>query len=406
MSQFENFKQAFRKDMFYEMNVTMRNLNPSAGSETARAPAPTANERKPAVRESASTPSAQDTRAGRPSHSEEMYIAPTVDFDRGQRARDRRMQFSEHEREYHHYGEAAAYRDHRPDAYDSRDDIDNNYYDRDAELDNFRRAQDAKRNAEDEAIRLDTRSKPPRRSIVNRAVQSLDDSTVAITVTRSQPPYDHIMLRKLDVLEFAQWSDKIVEYTNLHHISLPVPNLVSKDVRNFLISHQRSLNRANFSRITAPELFSLCIEHLRPRSKVEFLTKLDRCVIFQLRRKAAPTSSNFEAFYDALLLYQHDFVLIYDILAEKNEHNIPPCLNKEGGLIKLFVKKIEVGSYAESIVKGFGHQKFDDIHDFMERYFEIVKRHYKYSLCSKEIDEHFGGSSYFAQDCRNATPDF
>jgi hypothetical protein len=39
----------------------------------------------------------------------------------------------------------------------------------------------------------------------------------------------------------------------------------------------------------------------------------------------------------------------YNIMAEDNTDNIPPCHNKEGGLIKLFVKKVPF-NYADEVL--------------------------------------------------------
>jgi hypothetical protein len=349
------------------------------------------------MQEPIKTPDAEQARPSRPSDPQSFYIAPTIDFDRRTRVRDRRMDSSER---YHYDLESAPLQIDIDDEVQFRRQLESKYddknYDREEELHSFRRARDA-RDADDLYARSGTVRKKPRESIIKRAIKSVDNSTVSIQITKVQPPFDHIMLRKLAVQQFAKWSDQIVEYTNINKISLPIPTMVDPEIRNFLISQESSLTRANWTRLTAEEVFSLIAGHLRPKTKLEFYNSLSDNVKFEYKRKSIPNSANYSAFYDALLLYQTDFTLIFDILAERNEHNIPQISNKKGGLIKLFIEKISIGDYAENVLKTLGTDKFDDMLDFIDRFFAVVKGHYKDSLRAAGLNEVFGGTSYLEQ---------
>jgi len=394
--QFNSWTSSFEANLF-------RTLERITSTNVSAAPAPfepaASKDTSKSVRmqEPLRTPDSNEGRPSRPSEPSDFYIAPTIEFERRIRERDSRMDLSYN-----------PIRDARPrglleqdeDQYRRHESDYNTEYNRDEEIFNFRRARDAREVAEAAAVAASgtVRKKPPRESAIKRAIRSVDTTINEVQVTKVQPEYDQIMLHKLDVLPFAKWSDQIVEYTNINKISLPVPTMVTQEIRNFLISHEASLTRANWTRLTAEEVFSLISGHLRPKSKLEFYNKLKENVEFQLRYKSTPTSGNFEHFYNALLLYQEEFTLVFDVLAERNEHNIPPITTKENvGLIHLFAIKIDTGSYAKNVIKTMGSEKFDDMHDFLDRFYGIVKSHYKVSLGSKDLNEILGGSSYFRQ---------
>jgi hypothetical protein len=357
------------------------------------------------MQEPLKTPNAYEGRPSRPSDAADFYIAPTVEFERRDRDRDRRMDFSYRPPRDTRQG-AIEEDDDQYRRHESINDDDYDYYTRDSEINTFRRARDAREAAEAAALSGTARKKPLRESILKRAIRSVDTAMSEVQITKVQPKYDDIVLHKLDVLSFAKWSDQIVEYTNINKIKLPVTTLVHKEIRNFLISHEASLTRANWTRLSAEEVFSLITGHLRPKTKLEFYNKLKHSVEFKLRYKSTPTSGNFEHFYDALLLYQEEFTLVFDVLAERNEHNVPPITTKKDvGLIHLFIEKIDTGKYAENVIKTMGSEKFDDMYDFLDRFFGIVKGHYKDSLKSKDLNEVLGGSSYFRQAAQSYAVD-
>jgi hypothetical protein len=79
---------------------------------------------------------------------------------------------------------------------------------------------------------------------------------------------------------------------------------------------------------------------LRPASPEAFLEALDKNVSFPLSSSWIPSRANGEELFDAILAYKEKFLFVFHFLADDNADNVPGIHNREGGLIRLFAKKI------------------------------------------------------------------
>jgi hypothetical protein len=79
---------------------------------------------------------------------------------------------------------------------------------------------------------------------------------------------------------------------------------------------------------------------LRPALPEAFSEALDKSVVFPLPFSWTSNRSNGEELFDAVLAYKKKFLFVFHFLADDNDDNVPGVHNQQGGLIRLFAKKI------------------------------------------------------------------
>jgi len=210
-------------------------------------------------------------------------------------------------------------------------------------------------------------------------------------MTQSPPSHTHIKLDSLNVRTILRFIEKINEYEIAHKVSLPIPTMITETPRRHLISKRDGMTTAKFFDLTKEEVFKLLLKEVRPDSALIFQKSLENNVRFDQPPNYVPTASDFGPFYDALLMYKHDFLMIFDLLAEKNKKNIPPINNKEGGIINTFVKLIP-HDYGKRILMTMKVTKFKDIYEFLTLFYAIVKKHKEDFKKTKMMNQYFSRS--------------
>ena len=241
----------------------------------------------------------------------------------------------------------------------------------------------------------DKKKKDRRRSshFVDLITATDNRNLTAVNVTRVQAPYDHIMLKYLRINHAVRFFDQFKTYQFVNSVQLAMTHQVADSVRKQLLAHHPKLTLQGFYSLTNEQLITLIQTHVRPRTTLEFLKVMKDSLEFKYESKDAPSPTRFLAFYTSLLLYRDDFFKLYDLISAYNEHIIPPCTDKEGGLIKLFNEKI-LFDYGKLVYRSLKTTRYEDIHDFIDDFYDIVEKDYRLSQAARAVSEHFGGTEY------------
>jgi hypothetical protein len=232
-----------------------------------------------------------------------------------------------------------------------------------------------------------------RDSILNRISADADKPRYEVVMTQSPPKYDHIRLESLSLKSVLRFVNQINEHQIAHGVRLPVPTLVSEKVREQLIARRKKLTRVKFYALGTKKLVKYLLEEVRPKSPLQFRIDMEKHVKFVLPNGYTPTASDFRPFYDALLILRNEFQTLYDILSEKNEDNVPPVTNKDGGLVKVFLDCISHG-YGKRVYESMKDKHFHSIHDFLRPFYKTVGTHYRQFERVKLMNQHFYGTQF------------
>ena len=82
---------------------------------------------------------------------------------------------------------------------------------------------------------------------------------------------------------------------------------------------------------------------------------------FNIYKDYRPTLTNFKPLYSSLLVYKQNFQRLYDFLADGIR------LNKEGGLIKIFIDKIPMG-IGRRMFHNLNKEKYNNIAEFISAF--------------------------------------
>lgn len=181
--------------------------------------------------------------------------------------------------------------------------------------------------------------------------------------------------------------------------TLPVTSLIEPFVREHLIAgHRDWLTDAKFFDLSHQELYDLMQEDFKPDDRIDFMRLLESNVEFVFSAHFRPTPEYFKPFYDAVLLYGTKFRKIYEILAYNCEDVsiLPPCTNKPGGLVKIFVTKIPF-EYGTRLLLLLNKDRWDDLYIFLKEFMSIVEEHRSDGERARKLRRAFGGTQYEAK---------
>ncbi len=234
-------------------------------------------------------------------------------------------------------------------------------------------------------------------------IAATDNRNLAqVNITRVQAPYDHIVLKQLRISHAVRFFDQFKTYQFVNNVQLAMTHQVSDNVRKQILAHHPKLTLQAFYMLTNEQLITLIQTHVRPKTTLEFLRVLRDYLEFKYEGRDAPSPTSFLPFYTSLLLYRDDFYKLYDVISARNDHIIPPCNDKEGGLIKLFIEKISF-NYGKLLYRSLKQTKFDDINDFIDDFYVVVEKDYRLSQAARSVMEHFGGTEYEVKSGQSST---
>ena len=245
-----------------------------------------------------------------------------------------------------------------------------------------------------------------RQSVFFRQITQASEDSNNLVIHGQQPTFDHIKLNTLAVWAVFDFFDKIVEYQTVHKLKLPVTSLVSKAVREELISrYAPELTLERFHKLTHTEICLLAQDVVKPQSELAFLKSLkDNATFPDLPPSYVPSVTNFMPFYRAILIYKTRFMRVYEFLASNNDNNVPPCHNKEGGIIKLFLEALP-HEFGKRVWQHINRQRRDfkdrdknyTVNAFFRTFTELLQHALDIAESTRSVKELFGGTAYEAR---------
>jgi hypothetical protein len=220
-----------------------------------------------------------------------------------------------------------------------------------------------------------------RQSVYKQVVQQESDDREQVLVTQALPAHN-IKLTYLALLPVLRFLDEVHEYQAKHAIKLNISTLIGEKVKLLIMSkNYERFQHGNFYSVSTSDLIDMLELAVKPESIAAFETQLRKYAKFTQFDRYEATPMNFKPLYEALLLYRREFMLLYSTMASKNAENVPPCNNKQGGLIEVWLSQIPQ-PYGQKVYQALlrDNQKFDVFDNFIEQYFKIVHSHYKESV--------------------------
>jgi len=244
-----------------------------------------------------------------------------------------------------------------------------------------------------------------RKSMLIRQMEAMDHPQHTNVVTfRKQYRYDHIVLSSHKTEHVIKFIHELAEFHLRYreHIENPA-SMLTPDVRDILMAIH-NISETQMRNITCKELSQVLQATIRPESVMRFLSILEQYTEFDYNEPYPPTPLKFEPFFQALLKFQSRFLRVYESLIEFNAHNIPPCTDKRGGLIRCFVRKIKFG-YGDRTLQNMGNiTEYNNIHKFVHAFLKVAKAHNRVHIQALATADHFGGPQF--EEAKRKTRDW
>jgi hypothetical protein len=249
-----------------------------------------------------------------------------------------------------------------------------------------------------------------RESIYNRLSMNHSGGNINVvtpSIHRTQPPYNHIKLTKLDIDEILKFFDDIAIYQADTNISLKINTLIHGDARELLNASTIDvgyMSDMEFNNLTKEEILVLIENSVRPRSRHQFIKMLKKPIHIEGSEKIYVSITNFEAIYRCYTIYSARFMKRFEFLVGKDLNDndfIPECHNQANGLIKIYLSGLKnfpfydfimqiVDSIPSRIMKSFSTNE-DGFLQFLSTIKRQFKTDYEKSLETKEFYERLGG---------------
>ncbi len=217
---------------------------------------------------------------------------------------------------------------------------------------------------------------------VDNNPRSRNNNNSSVQYTRIIPSFDHIKLNELTLRAVIKFINDIMDYEFRYKIPINMKAQISEHCfrRLSIKFHGRIDYQDKYKDMTRNELGKLLMDYVKPETQSQFRQVLED---IKLRYNSTTiTQDEYKYFYESLIEYSLQFLKWYEILSDQTDPKIiPPCNNKDKGLIKIFLSKLpgELGQelYAE-LYKEYPYLSSDknlSFHTFHELFIQLVESH-------------------------------
>lgn len=236
-------------------------------------------------------------------------------------------------------------------------------------------------------------SKSKRISILDNLIQSGENTfdnlsnqssnkSSNVQYTRMIPSFDHIKLNDLTLRAVIKFINDIMDYEFRYKIPINMKAQISEQCfrRLSIKFHGKIDYQDKYKDMDRDELGRLLLDYVKPETQSQF-----RQILEDIKLKYSSntiTQDEYKYFYEALIEYSLQFLRWYEILSDQTDPKlIPPCHNKDKGLIKIFLSKLpgELGQelYAELYKEHtvLSTDKNINFHTFHELFIQLIERH-------------------------------
>ena len=203
-----------------------------------------------------------------------------------------------------------------------------------------------------------------------------------VQYTRMIPSFDHIKLNDLTLRAVIKFINDIMDYEFRYKIPINMKAQISEQCfrRLSIKFHGKIDYQDKYKDMDRDELGRLLLDYVKPETQSQF-----RQILEDIKLKYNSntiTQDEYKYFYEALIEYSLQFLRWYEILSDQTDPKlIPPCHNKDKGLIKIFLSKLpgELGQelYAELYKEHtvLSTDKNINFHTFHELFIQLIERH-------------------------------
>ena len=124
--------------------------------------------------------------------------------------------------------------------------------------------------------------------------------------------------------------------------------------------------------------------YLKPSDPLTFYSALDENTRMYYDGEA-PSATNFQKFYESVLMYKQSFAEVFEFLAEGNRDVIPKINNKPYGILKLFLDKIPFG-FGQRAFQKLTESRFSTFASFLEKFEVEVEQIFTLSIRNREAN--------------------
>ena len=215
----------------------------------------------------------------------------------------------------------------------------------------------------------------------------------AVTTMRTQPDYSHITLKRIALWPSIQFLRQVLEYHDRNNLEIQnVGSLLSAEASKDLVAiFYSELTSASVGKLTFEKMGKYLQKACQPNCTIQFIDYLNRYVDFELPEKYSPNVLGYPKFRQALLKLREDYMYFFLFMSTMNHSgNIPELSNKKGGLIKIFLDKIPF-DYGQNLYQDLKVKNFNDLSDFMDKFYALVAGDMKTAERAKITMLHFSG---------------
>jgi hypothetical protein len=202
----------------------------------------------------------------------------------------------------------------------------------------------------------------PKASIAANAGASSPKERRLPQIVRSMPSYDGISISVLSLNRAISFTDSVIEYQTQHQIDLSVPSIVTGDARDMVMSYYGITDFGRYMRLPCEDVLFAIQELVRPNTPTAFVQALSTNIPLKCPADYKPDGTNFRILFRSFLNYRTTWLKRFDYMKQNNESNVPPCHDREGGLIYLFMRGLKQFKYAENVYSNFTRAEIQEFY--------------------------------------------
>jgi hypothetical protein len=187
-----------------------------------------------------------------------------------------------------------------------------------------------------------------RMSIMDSLAKPMPSQIVVPVVNKALPPYDHIRLYRIKVIEVIDFLEKLSRYQAEHNITLKIQTLLTKEVQEeIIVDIDPGMKFQTFLNLPSEDVLRCIEERAKPQSKTSFIIALSKPIELDWPKNYSIQFSNLHIAYKKYNVYKNYFMNRFDLIASNNEVNVPNCSDQktDDGLIYYFLKGIDNFEY-------------------------------------------------------------
>ena len=244
-------------------------------------------------------------------------------------------------------------------------------------------------------------------------------SYFTVQYTRQLPSYDHIILKDLKLKSVVKFTNDILDYEFRFKVPLDMKALISPlCFERLSIKYHKKLDyQDQYKNMDRKTLVELLLDYVKPENQSQFRQILEDIKLKYYSSTIKDEEYNY--FHEALIGYSLKFMRWYNTLADGIDvSKIPPCNNKEKGLIRIFLSKLpgDLGQeiYTELVNQ---HTEMSDknltFHVFYDKFISLIESHYEerkkavstltmYSNVGRKSSKDFKATQYASKNTNNS----